>query len=238
MASTEVIIPAYNEQHRIEPTLRSYLKFFADQPVRFTVVLNGCEDRTAEVVQQVQRSWPSKLTMKEVRGAIGKGGAILQGWRESTAELVGFVDADGATQPAEFAKLFRSIDGVDGVIASRFVSDASTRRTGIRSLLSLGFRAIVHLFFRLPFRDTQCGAKLFRRSALAEVLPRVRVTNMAFDVDLLVECQKKSLRIKEIGTAWNEQANSQMFRSVAQQMSVGFKMFLSLIYIRFFKSRS
>lgn len=234
MSPLEVIIPAYNEEHRIRPTLLAYLHFFKNRNVQFTIVLNGCTDQTRQVVAEVQKQWPDRLEIKEIKEAVGKGGAILKGWKESSSDLVAFVDADGATPPKEFEKLLKELDSHDGVIASRFIRGAHARRSGMRLGLSFGFRSLVRLLFHLPFQDTQCGAKVFRRTAIQSFLSAIRITNMAFDVNLLAECVRKRLKIKEVPTDWVEQPHSEMFRSVGRQVRVGWKMFLSLVDLKIF----
>lgn len=239
MDRIELIIPAYNEEQRIGATLRHYLDFFEDTNVlSLTVVLNGCTDRTLEVVEDIQKEYPERLSLLHIPEAIGKGGAIVRGWQQSTAEVVGFVDADEATAPEEFQKLIVAMNGeVDGAIASRFHPDSviKNRTSALRSLASQTFIRIVKILFLLPYRDMQCGAKLFRRSAVAQILPTIQSFNMIFDVELLFKLHRSGAHIVEVPTVWVEKEGSAMLGSTQKFLKTAWTMFMSLLRLRFGK---
>src|ERR1035438_121163 len=76
-----LLIPAYNEERRIEPVLRDYAQFFGRNysgQLQIVVVLNGCTDNTLGVVQKVAAEFPV-IRALEFREAIGKGGALIEG---------------------------------------------------------------------------------------------------------------------------------------------------------------
>src|SRR5436305_10413711 len=97
-----LLIPAYNEEHRIEPVLRDYGRYFQSNysgKFQLVVVLNGCRDNTSGVVQKVSTEFPF-ISMVEFKEPIGKGGALIEGLRLAPlADVIGYVDADGATPP-------------------------------------------------------------------------------------------------------------------------------------------
>src|SRR5258708_4090107 len=103
-----LLIPAYNEEARIEPVLIEFAEYFeAHYPGKFqlVVVLNGCRDNTLGVVQRVAAKYPV-ISADEFKEPIGKGGALIEGLRLAPkADLIGYVDADGATGPAAFHQL-------------------------------------------------------------------------------------------------------------------------------------
>lgn len=241
MDRIELIIPAYNEEQRIGATLRHYLDFFQDtKQLSLTVVLNGCTDRTLEVVEDIRKEHPDRLSIMNIQEAVGKGGAIVRGWQQSTAEVVGFVDADEATTPEEFQKLItamKSKDDVDGAIASRFHPDSviKNRTSALRSFASQTFIRIVKILFLLPYRDMQCGAKLFRRSAIAQILPTIQSFNMIFDVELLFKLHRSGARIVEVPTVWVEKEGSAMLGSTQKFLKTAWTMFMSLLRLRFGK---
>src|SRR2546428_10916863 len=107
-----LLIPAYNEERRIEPVLRDFGRYFSENysgKFQLVVVLNGCRDNTLGVVQRVAAEFPS-ISVLEFREAIGKGGALIEGLKlAAQAELVGYVDADGATPPHAFHDLLQRI---------------------------------------------------------------------------------------------------------------------------------
>ena len=103
-----LLIPAYNEERRIEPVLRDYGRYFQEHyhgKFQLVVVLNGCKDDTIGVVRRVGADFPA-IRPLEFPEAIGKGGALIEGLKLAPlADLIGYVDADGATPPHAFHEL-------------------------------------------------------------------------------------------------------------------------------------
>ena len=203
-----IIIPAYNEEARLEAPLRSYLAFArarADLDVRFLVVLNGCRDGTAAVVERVAHE-AAELSWMEYAEPIGKGGALLAGFRyHAGEEWIGFADADGAT-PA--ASLFSLLDApaADVMVGRR----AMAERPFGRRVTSLGFNLTVRLLLGLRTRDTQCGAKFFRASLMPAILAQADTCDMAVDVDLLLAARSVGAVIGERPVAWADQPGSKV----------------------------
>jgi len=229
-----IVLPAHNEEHRIGPTLRDYLAYFDSDTTECIVVLNGCTDQTAAVVASVEEKlgWP--MNVIDVAEAIGKGGAVQRGFLAARGEVVGFVDADGATTAEEFDRLFHQLDGFDGVIASRWIPGARVynRTSPLRKLTSIGFVAIAKTLFGLPYRDTQCGAKIFRRPVIDAVAKQLQTRDMAFDVELLVRCQRAGFRIREVPSIWTDQTSSTVPTSPVKLAATSFKIFSSLLRLR------
>ena len=122
-----LLIPAYNEERRLEPVLREYGRYFQEHyPGKFqlVVVLNGCTDDTLGVVRRVAVEYPF-ITALEFKEAIGKGGALIEGLKLAPlADVIGYVDADGATPPRAFHDLVKRIGEADCVIGSRWLPGA------------------------------------------------------------------------------------------------------------------
>src|SRR5437899_5821635 len=131
MAVTEpsllLLIPAYNEERRIEPVLRDFGRYFSENysgKFRLVVVLNGCRDNTLGVVQRAAAEFPF-ISALDFPDPIGKGGALIEGLRLApTADLVGYVDADGASPPRAFHDLVKLTTRADCVIGSRWLPGA------------------------------------------------------------------------------------------------------------------
>ena len=209
-----IVIPAYNEEARIRPTLEAYASYFEAQygdDVEIVVVVNGSKDRTEQLVRAVAEKSPKVRCLVEPR-AIGKGGAIRLGFAASTGELVGFVDADNATRPEAFDDLVKHIGDAGAIIASRYIPGAkvSPRQPLNRRIASRIFNLLVRLMFRLPISDTQCGAKLLRGDAMRAALPYLGFTRWAFDVDLLFHLRRLGYRIIEVPTTWREPGGSKL----------------------------
>ena len=209
-----IVIPAYNEESRIRPTLDAYTSYFGSRygdEVELIVVVNGSRDRTEEIVRAVAEKNPQVKLIVEPR-PIGKGGAIIRGFKVAAGERVGFVDADNATQPDAFNDLVEHIGDAGAVIASRYIPGAkvSPRQPPARRIASRFFNTLVRLLFGLRISDTQCGAKLLRGDALRAVLPHLGLTRWAFDVDLLFQLRRLGYRIAEVPTTWSEPGGSKL----------------------------
>jgi glycosyltransferase involved in cell wall biosynthesis len=216
----DIVFPAHNEEDRIGRTLDVYRHACREEGVRFVVALDSCSDRTADVVRG-HRARDRRVHLIEYP-RLGKGGVIAETFERSDAELVGFVDADGATPPDELMRLARTTGHADGAIASRRHPAAvlPARRPLSRQLTSAGFAAAVRRLMRLPYADTQCGAKVLRREVVEDVLPRLSAHDLLFDVDLLAAAGERGWRIVEVPTVWIDQAGSRV-RPVADTRRMG-----------------
>src|ERR1035438_3589094 len=132
-----LLIPAYNEERRIEPVLRDYAQFFGKNysgKFQIVVVLNGCTDNTLGVVRRIAAEFPAVLRALEFKERIGKGGALIEGLKlASFGDLIGYVDADGATTPRAFLDLVRHIGDADCVVGSRWLSDSVIHQSDRKS---------------------------------------------------------------------------------------------------------
>lgn len=199
-----LVIPAHNEEAVIAKTLQSYTGLLERRSTSYEilVVLNGCQDRTLEHVTALQASCPS-LGWALLAEA-GKGRAVKLGFQLAHGDWVGFVDADGQISPEEFEKLLLVLERmpeVDGVIASKYREPAFHREavtSPLRDLAGRTFSQLVRSVLGLPYRDTQCGAKVFRRQALQDVLGDLKLEGWTFDVELLLHLHRQRKRIAEV----------------------------------------
>lgn len=227
-----LLIPAYNEEHRIEPVLRDYAEYFQKHytgKFQIVVVLNGCKDNTLGVVDRVGKDYPN-VTARDFPAPIGKGGALIEGLKLAPlGDLVGYVDADGATSPRSFHDLVNHTREADCVIASRWIKGAilHQRQTGNRQFASRVFHAIVQTLFWMNIHDTQCGAKVMRRDAVEKIHASLRITDMAFDINLLYVLKRNGFRVKEVPTEWTDKAGSKVVLGKAS-----LSMLLSVIRLR------
>ena len=221
-----IIIPAHNEEHRIGPMLEAYADFFSDSEI--LVVLNGCTDGTKTIVEQIQKYSPN-VNIIDIPEPVGKGGAVRVGFMLARAPACGYVDADGATSPEEFSRLFSFLVSSDAVIASRWSKGATVEvaQPWVRRLTSRGFNFIVRALFQMKYADTQCGAKVFRTSVIQKVLPAVETANFAFDVDILLSLKHIGAKVLEVPTAWKDIEGSRILIG-----SSSAKMFASILRLR------
>jgi dolichol-phosphate mannosyltransferase len=230
--SVLLLIPAYNEENRIEPVLRDYAHYFQQEyqgKFQLVVVLNGCRDNTLGVVQRVAKDFPS-VGWLEFKAPIGKGGALIEGLKLAPmADLIGYVDADGATPPHAFLDLIKQTDQYDCVIGSRWLPGAvlHQEQSGKRQFASRVFHFIVQFLFQMNIRDTQCGAKVMRRAAVEKIHRLLLTADMAFDINLLYSLKAAGYRIREVPTEWTDKIGSKVVLG-----NTSLTMLLSVIRIR------
>ena len=235
MVKLSIIIPAYNEEKRIGRTLQYYLSFFSRNVKDFEiiVILNGCRDHTLAIVKKFINK-NREIKYLEFKEAIGKGAAIVEGFKKAKGDLIGFIDADMATPPDAFYDLIKKIDDNDGIIASRWMksSKINIKQPLLKRIGSRGFNFFVRLLFNLNFKDTQCGAKLFKKHVIKDILNDLKLTRWAFDVNLLYSAKRKKYIIREIPTEWNavKASHFNLFRAIPE-------MFLGLIRLRLIYSK-
>jgi len=239
-----IVIPAKNEEQRIGPTLQAYLGKFLD--IKIVVVITPGTDQTASVIADWQTKHPGRIDYFTLDKFIGnsKGKAIRAGFKYAldnypTESLIGFIDADNSLEPTEFAKLVENITNTDVTIASRYLPDSvlTDRESHLRVVASLLFRYLVKILFGLKVVDTQCGGKLFKRSVVSEILPKLQIDDMTIDVEILYYCQKFGKTIKEVPVVWREKQASTISTSQWQFLKTSWRMFRSLIRLKV-KSRS
>ncbi len=236
-----IIIPAHNEEKRIEKTLEEYGKFFENlkagkkiKDFEIIIVLNGCKDRTIDIAKKATRKY-KEIKYLEFEQA-GKGFAIIEGFKEALKQefdFIGFVDADMATSPESFYMLLENIKNNDGIIASRRVKEAVVNppKSLRRVIASSIFNFLVRSLFFMPYKDTQCGAKIFKRKVIEGVSNKIETTKWAFDVDLLYKLKKENMKIKEFPTYWSDKEYSKI-----NLASAGPNMFFGIIRLRILHS--
>lgn len=230
-----LLIPAYNEENRIGPVLEEYAEYFGRHyhgRFRLVVVLNGCRDNTIGVVRAAEDRYPC-ITHSEFPEAIGKGGALIEGLKLAPlADLIGYVDADGATPPGAFLDLVRCLENpwTACAIASRWLPGAVVHhfQSENRRFASRLFHLFVEVFFQMGILDTQCGAKVMRRQAVEAIHDRLTLADLAFDVNLLYSLKRGGFEIREIPTEWSDKSGSK----VVFNLRTSLNMLLSLVRLR------
>ena len=229
-----LLIPAYNEEQRIEPVLRDYGAYFQEHyrgKFQLVVVLNGCRDNTLGAVQRAAAGFPF-ISALEFKEAIGKGGALIEGLKLAPlADLIGYVDADGASPPRAFHDLVKRTGEADCVIGSRWLRGAVLHQaqTRLRQFTSRGFHAIVEALFWMHIKDTQCPCKVVRRAAVEKIHDSLRIADLAFDVNLLVALERAGYSVLEVPTEWTDKMGSKVSSSL---LRASITMFLSVVRLR------
>ncbi len=229
-----LLIPAYNEEARIGPVLRELGHYFQAQyqgDFQIVVVLNGCRDNTRGVVEEVAQDFKF-ISLLDFPEPIGKGGALIEGLKlASKAEVVGYVDADGATPPAAFHALTKRLNEADCIIGSRWLPGAVLHQAQpwVRRFTSRCFHLVVQTLFWLNIKDTQCPAKVMRRAAAEKIHSSLRIADLAFDVNLIVALKRAGFTVQEVPTEWTDKIGSKVTSSLFRTSLV---MFLSTVRVR------
>lgn len=210
-----LIVPAYNEEHRIKTTLRDIYAYTQAQPYTSEVIVvdDGSTDATLAILQAAQSWFPNLCVIANQHR--GKAVAVRTGVFAARGTYIVFTDADLSTPLTEMSRLLAALEqGAAVAIGSR--ECAGSQRVGepaYRHIMGRGFNLLVALLLRQPFRDTQCGFKAFRR-AVAErlfrqsrlytedspILTRSAVT--AFDVEILFLALQNGYQVREIPVEW------------------------------------
>jgi dolichyl-phosphate beta-glucosyltransferase len=229
-----LLIPAYNEEERIAGTLHEYATYFREHfsgETRLMVVLNGCRDATLHVVEDCSKTFP-EIEAIEFQAAIGKGGALIEGLKLAPdTDIIGYTDADGATPPSAMLALLRKCYHHDGVIGSRWLPGAKLHQsqTLTRQFVSRVFHRIVHWLFDLGYLDTQCPAKVFRKTPIVEIHQNLMIADLAFDVNLLYLLKRGGFDVVEVPTEWTDKLGSKVTQTLFRS---SLTMLLSVIRLR------
>jgi len=202
-----IVIPAYNEERRLPPTLIDMIDYFDRQPFSYEIIVvdDGSRDGTGEVVRKFERV-REQVKLIHLPKNQGKGHAVRLGVLNSHGKIVLFADADGATPIEEFSKLFSVVSsGVDIAIGSRALASLNTKvSTSVhRRLLGRIFNRWVNTVLLPDITDTQCGFKMFTRDAALFLFRRQNSDRFSFDVEVLYIATKAALQIKEVAINWN-----------------------------------
>ncbi|CAI5716051.1 unnamed protein product [Peronospora destructor] len=225
--SLTVVIPAFNEEDRILVTIEDTVAFLDEKKQKdllFTyeiiVVDDSSVDKTGDVVlAQVQKYSVDRIRLLKLQKNHGKGGAIRKGVMRARGERVLFADADNATEIRDYDKLAHVLEkaqlsGSNGVVVcgsrAHLEEQAIAKRNPLRNLLMHGFHLIVSTLCIKNVRDTQCGFKLFDRTAARVLFAPMHIERWAFDVELLYLAAHSKMTIKEVAVQWTEVPGSKL----------------------------
>ena len=226
-----IIIPSYNEERRLPPTLLDIVDFFNSRSDSYEVIVvnDGSSDATAEVVEKFAKLNPT-VTLLSLEHNQGKGAAVKAGALSAIGDLVLFADADGSSPIEEFQKLHQAIsNGADIAIGSRAMAstDTNVETKWYRKYLGRSFNFVVNLLILPGIADTQCGFKLFTRDAARFLFQNQTATGFSFDVELLYMAQRTGMNIAEIPINWTNVPGSKV--NLALDAA---KMFLDILKFR------
>ena len=208
-----VVIPAFNEEDRLGPSLARIVEYCDSAVGDYEVIVvdDGSADQTISVAEAIAAEAP-QVRVIELGKNRGKGAAVRAGVLAAAGERILFSDADLATPIEEVARLDAELArGYDIAIASRAVAGAniSVRQHPMRELMGRAFNVFVRAIVLGGIKDTQCGFKLFTRAAARDLFARATVDGFAFDVELLLLARGR-YRIAEVPVTWRHVEESKV----------------------------
>ncbi|MFW6233692.1 MAG: dolichyl-phosphate beta-glucosyltransferase [Nanoarchaeota archaeon] len=226
-----IIIPAYNEEKRIEPTIIKILKYIKPKFNKFELLIidDGSKDKTIDIISKYQKENNEIKILKNIKNK-GKGYSVKKGILDSKYDLVLFSDSDLATPIEELEKLKKQIDkGFDIAIASRNLNTSNivVKQPLYRQILGNLFPYFVQIIAVSGIKDTQCGFKMYKNNVAKEIAKRQTLERFSFDVEQLFIAKKMKYKIAEVGVTWIDKEGSKV-----STIKDGLRMLRDLFIIR------
>jgi len=209
-----LIIPAYNEEKRLLPTLERVCAYLStkDFPYEIVVVDDGSTDNTLQITKSIANNNNHINILSNERNS-GKGYSVRRGMLSARGEYVFFTDADLSTPIEEIEKcLPYLVNGYDVVIGSRSMpgADIIVHQPWYREKMGKIFNFMVNVVLLRGIVDTQCGFKGFKRDVAKKVFSRCRIDGFSFDVEALYLSRKFDYKIKELPIRWENSTLSKV----------------------------
>ncbi len=209
-----VVVPAYNEESRIRPSLERLAEYYGAQayPWDVAIVSDGSKDATNAIVEEFVKDHPQFRLIAYTPNR-GKGYAVRKGILEAPGEWILFCDADIATPQEETEKLLEHMrGGADVAIGSRPLRDSKleVRQPWYREFLGRCFNKAVQILAIKGIDDTQCGFKMFTRAAAQDIFARCKLDGFSFDFEALMIARDLGYRIDEVPIRWSHQEGSKV----------------------------
>ncbi len=211
-----IIIPAYNEEKRLRGSLEEILEKAGDlfASVELIIVDDGSTDATADIAEKFIGARNNSGRVIRIPENRGKGYAVRRGMLEASGALALMTDADLSTPIEELERLALLMEEkqADMIIGSRglFASDIRVHQPWYREYGGKAFNFFVRGITSLPYRDTQCGFKLFRTGTCRRVFEKQRIHRFAFDVEVLFIAERIGLKVVEEPVIWRHSEGSKV----------------------------
>jgi len=210
----EVVIPVYNEQDDLDPSvakLRQFLLDNVDYDWCIVIADNASRDRTLEIAKELAERYPGQVSYVHLE-LKGRGRALRKAWTESDADIVSYMDVDLSTDLSAFPPLIASLidSEYDIAIGSRLKKGAQVQRGLKREFISRTYNLMIKLMFRNRFSDAQCGFKAVTHRVVREVVPLIEDQAWFFDSELLLLGERLGYKIFEVPVKWADDPDSRV----------------------------
>src|SRR5436305_8327356 len=209
----DIVVPVYNEEAGLERSIRRLHRFLMDGfPFSWRIVVadNASTDATPRLAASLARGLPGVSVLRVERK--GRGCALRAAWSASAAEVVCYMDVDLSTDLRALLPLVAPLVSghSDVAIGTRLARGAQVVRGPKRELISRAYNRLLRATLRTRFSDAQCGFKALRAETARELLAQVTSEEWFFDTELLVQAQRRGLRIHEVPVDWVEDSDSRV----------------------------
>lgn len=199
------VIPLYNEEKRIEKTIREIVAFREKLPYssEWIFVDDGSTDATEQLGRQALGN--SDYRWIRFERNLGKGRAVQRGILEAEGDVIFFTDADLSTPLAEFELLLKALqEGYDMAIGSRSIpgSRVLVHQSWLREGMGKTFNLMARALTFKQIRDSQCGFKAFHREIAHRLFPLQKIAGFSFDAEMIYLAQRAGLKVAEIPVTW------------------------------------
>jgi glycosyltransferase AglD len=205
--SITIIIPAYNQNEKIQNAVHSTIKILVNITSDYELIIaeDGSCDGTYETAVKLKDKDPRIFLMHSDQRS-GKGLALKKAIKAARGMVIGFIDADLATDMSHLPALIDAIriEGYDVAIGSRFEHRSKAQRSMRRSFASIAYNQIVRLMLDSKIKDHQCGFKAFNRYCILSLLDQIKDERWFWDTEMLVRAQQEGYKIKEMPVNWRE----------------------------------
>ncbi|HUL32602.1 MAG TPA: dolichyl-phosphate beta-glucosyltransferase [Candidatus Eisenbacteria bacterium] len=225
-----IVVPSFNEEKRLPATLERIARYIraSGRSTEVIVVDDGSTDRTCEVAESFRGAIEHLRVVSNGRNR-GKGYSVKHGSMEARGEIALFTDADLSAPIEEADKLLAKMAEYDVAIGSRAMNRdlIEVHESRLREFAGIVFNRIVRIVLRLPFVDTQCGFKAFRREKCKILFEQQTIERFGFDPELLYLARHHGLKTAEVAVRWAHSPATKinMWRDSVQ-------MFLDVLIIR------
>jgi glycosyltransferase involved in cell wall biosynthesis len=209
----DVVIPVYNEERDLGPSVRRLHEFLSTRfpfPAVITIADNASKDGTYAAARSLATELPRVRVLH--LDAKGRGRALRAAWLQSEAPVVAYMDVDLSTDLKALHPLVAPLlsGHSDISIGSRLAHGARVTRGPKREIISRGYMLVLRLALGARFSDAQCGFKAVRTSVAKRLVPLIKDETWFFDTELLVLAQRAGLRVHEVAVDWTDDPDSRV----------------------------